>query len=77
MAFFKHYTGSSNARLLRIERWVWTLIYGGLLCLVLGYFIEKTQAQDASEFFVAGGIAVLVGVVLLYVRSRMREEDAQ
>jgi uncharacterized membrane protein HdeD (DUF308 family) len=75
MAFFKKYNGTTNARLLRIERMVWTLIYGGLLSIVLGAFIDQQEAQDASLFYQLGGLAVVAGVVLIYVRSRLREED--
>ncbi len=74
MAFFKDYKGTTNARLVRIERAVWTLIYGGLLAIVLGLFIDQSGAQDASLFYQLGGLAVAGGVVLIYVRSRLHEE---
>ena len=75
MAFFKKYNGTTNARLLRVERMIWVLIYGGLLSVVLGAFIDQQEAQDASLFYQLGGLAVTAGVVLIYVRSRLREED--
>ncbi|HCX80670.1 MAG: hypothetical protein A3E00_12655 [Curvibacter sp. RIFCSPHIGHO2_12_FULL_63_18] len=75
MAFFKKYNGTTNARLLRVERAIWVLIYGGLLSIVLGAFIDQQEAQDAGLFYNLGGLAVVAGVVLIYVRSRLREED--
>jgi len=75
MAFFKKYNGTTNARLLRVERTIWVLIYGGLLSIVLGTFIDQQEAQDAELFYQLGGLAVVAGVVLIYVRSRLREED--
>lgn len=75
MAFFKKYNGTTNARLLRVERMIWVLIYGGLLSVVLGLFIDQQEAQDAGLFYQLGGLAVVAGVVLIYVRSRLREED--
>jgi uncharacterized membrane protein HdeD (DUF308 family) len=75
MAFFKKYNGTTNARLLRVERTIWVLIYGGLLSIVLGTFIDQQEAQDAELFYQLGGLAVAAGVVLIYVRSRLREED--
>lgn len=75
MAFFKKYNGTTNVRLVRMERLIWTLIYGGLLAIVLGYFVESTQATPAGSLYTAGALAVAVGVVLIYVRSRLREED--
>jgi len=37
MAFFKKYNGTTNVRLLRMERWIWILIYGGLLSIGFVY----------------------------------------
>nr|WP_315463884.1 hypothetical protein [uncultured Rhodoferax sp.] len=73
MPFFKPYSGTTSARLLRLERLVWILIYGGLLSIVLGYFLEQ-QGQDASWFWQLGGLAVAAGVVAVFVRARLREE---
>ncbi|MDZ7921099.1 hypothetical protein [Rhodoferax sp.] len=75
MAFFKKYNGTTNTKLLRVERTIWVLIYGGLLSIVLGTFIDQQEAQDAELFYQLGGLAVVAGVVLIYVRSRLREED--
>ena len=74
MAFFKKYNGTTNAKLVRMERIIWTLIYGGLLAIVLGYFIDQQEAQDAALFYNLGGLAVAGGVVMVFIRSRLREE---
>jgi uncharacterized membrane protein HdeD (DUF308 family) len=74
MAFFKKYNGTTNARLVRMERMIWALIYGGLLSIVLGYFIDQQEAQDATLFYNLGGLAVVGGVVMVFIRSRLREE---
>lgn len=74
MAFFKKYNGTTNARLVRMERIIWALIYGGLLSIVLGYFIDQQEAQDATLFYNLGGLAVVGGVVMVFIRSRLREE---
>ena len=74
MAFFKKYNGTTNAKLLRLERLIWALIYGGLLAIVLGVFIDQQEAQDASLFYQLGGLAVVGGVVLIYLRSRLHED---
>jgi len=75
MPFFNiNGSGTSSKRLVRIERAVWALIYGGLLSIVLGLFIDQSGAQDASLFYQIGGLAVGAGVVLIYVRSRLHEE---
>lgn len=74
MAFFKKYNGTTNVRLLRMERWTWVLIYGGLMSIVLSTFVEKIQRQGASLFLVGGALAVVAGVVMVVLRSKLREE---
>ncbi|MDT7517194.1 hypothetical protein RAE19_00270 [Rhodoferax sp. TBRC 17660] len=74
MAFFKKYNGTTNVKLVRMERLIWTLIYGGLLAMVLGYFIDQQEAQDAALFYNLGGLAVVGGVVMVFIRSRLRGE---
>lgn len=74
MAFFKKYNGTTNVRLLRLERWTWVLIYGGLLSIVLSTFVDKIQGQGASLFLVGGALAVAAGVVMVVLRSRLHEE---
>ena len=74
MAFFKTYKGTTNRKLVRLERLVWVLIYGGLLSLVLGYFLENTQGADGTALYAIGLLVAAMGVVLVYVRSRLREE---
>ena len=73
MSFFKKYNGSTNAKLIRLERMVWVLIYGGLLGIVLGHFVAETDQALAYSLAIGGGIAVVVGIVLIVVRSRLHE----
>ena len=74
MAFFKKYNGTTNLRLLRMERWIWILIYGGLLSIVLSTFVDKIQGQGAPAFLFGGAAAVVAGVVMVVLRSKLREE---
>lgn len=74
MSFFKKYNGSTNARQVRLERTVWVLVYGGLLALALGYFTDTTQGEDASELYAIGVIAVAMGLVAFYLRSRQNDK---
>lgn len=74
MAFFKKYNGTTNVRLLRMERWIWISIYGGLLSMVLSTFVDKIQGQGASAFLWGGALAVVAGVVMVVLRSKLREE---
>ena len=74
MAFFKKYNGTTNLRLLRMERWTWVLIYGGLMSIVLSTFVDKIQGQGAPAFLLGGAAAVVAGVVMVVLRSRLHEE---
>ncbi len=74
MAFFKSYKGTTNRKLVRLERLIWTLIYGGLLAIVLGYFVDSTQGAGGAALYAIGLLVAAMGVVLVYVRSRLREE---
>jgi hypothetical protein len=75
VSFFKKYNGSTHVWLVRLETTIWVLIYGGLLAVVLGTFVEGTQGQDATELYWGGGAAVALGVALIYLRSLLRDES--
>ena len=75
MGFFNRYNGTTDTRLVRLERLTWLLIYMGLVVVVLGSFLQRSQ--NATLWFVAGGLSVVSGIVLIYVRSRMRENQQE
>ena len=58
----------------RVERLVWILIYGGMLCAVLGFAVRDAASDAGGALVVFGGIATAVGVVLIFVRARLRED---
>ena len=55
----------------RLEKWIWILIYGGLFLLILGIATGRSDATLGWSMAVPGGVIALVGVVLIYVRSRL------
>jgi hypothetical protein len=58
----------------KVENWVWILIYGGLLVMGLGIAMER-QGGELGHLLVVGGIAAAAGgVVLIWVRSRMKDK---
>jgi adenine/guanine phosphoribosyltransferase-like PRPP-binding protein len=57
-----------------MERWIWILIYGGLLSIVLSTFVDKIQGPGAPAFLLGGALAVVAGVVMVVLRSKLREE---
>lgn len=58
-----------------LEVWVWVLIYGGLLAVGLGLALQRQgEAALGWTLVVVGGIVTAVGVVLIWVRSRMKDD---
>ena len=56
----------------RIESLTWVLIYGGLAALSLGWFVRPREGPWGELLLTGGAIAVVAGVVLIVVRSRMK-----
>ena len=76
MPFFNiNGSGTNSTKLKRIETAIWVLIYGGLLTFIIGHFTAEADANTAHVMRVFGLILVAIGVALIYVRSRLREED--
>ena len=64
----------ASARVLeRLHRLIWLLIYGGLFAVVLGLATGTAQLVAGWSLGVLGGIAVVAGIVLIVVRSRLHE----
>ena len=66
---------ASKKTLLWIQRLIWIYIYGGLLALVIGIFVARADMGLARTMQGVGLFFVVLGVVLIYVRSRMRPTD--
>lgn len=60
----------SNAAL---QKLIWVLIYGGLLGVVLGLSIQKSDDPLGWSIVVGGALSAAVGAVLLFVRSRRKD----
>ena len=73
MAFFKSSSETiSNKSVARLEALIWVLIYGGLLGLVLGLSIGRTDEAWGWSLVVGGAVVAGVGFILIYVRSRIK-----
>jgi F0F1-type ATP synthase assembly protein I len=55
----------------KLEKWIWILIYGGMLGASLGWFLQPSAAAAAWTLMVGGGVLAAAGVILILVRSRM------
>ena len=73
MSFFKKYNGTTHVGLARLETLIWVLIYGGLLTLVVGLFMSRNQEGAGVQMMIGGAMVALIGVGLIYYRSRLRE----
>lgn len=65
---------ASKQQLKRVQALVWILIYGGLLGIVVSAFMGPSDAVTIFTLRVFGSLAVMVGVALIYLRSRMTED---
>ncbi len=55
----------------QLETLVWVLIYGGLLTLSLGVFVQQLHDPIGWTLTIVGAVAAVAGAVLVWVRSRM------
>jgi hypothetical protein len=54
---------------------IWTLIYAGLLMVVLGVATHEAHVIAGWSLGVVGSMVTAAGIVLVWVRSRVREES--
>ena len=64
---------ASPRTLARLDALTWTLIYGGLFGILLGVVTGGAHLVAGWSLGVLGAIAVAAGIVLIIVRSRLRE----
>ena len=57
----------------RIGTLIWVLIYGGLFVVGLGVALERSGESYGWSVIGGGMVAIAVGCVLVWVRSRMPE----
>ena len=72
MGFYK--PGANHVqdpKMARLHKIIWTLIFGGLLTIVLGIFVEKADDAMGWMMVVAGSVITAIGMALIYVRSTM------
>jgi len=56
-----------------LETWIWVLIYGGLFAIVLGIATGRANGALGWSMAVPGAALTAVGIVLIYVRSRLKD----
>jgi hypothetical protein len=56
-----------------VETLAWVLIYGGLLALIFGIFVQRQHDPIGWTLIVVGAAVAAGGVVLIVLRSRMKD----
>ena len=70
MGFYKPGANhTSDPEMARLHKIIWTLVFVGLLTIILGIFVGKTDEVIGWVMVAAGSLLTLVGAVLIYVRS--------
>ncbi len=57
--------------LLKLDKLIWTLVFGGMLLLGPGFALQRAGESWGWLVIVAGAVAATTGVVLVWVRSRL------
>ena len=65
---------ASLLNLKKLQQLIWVLIYGGLLTLVLGVSVQRTDDGLGWAMVAGGAVLVLIGVGLVFVRARMKAD---
>ena len=72
MGFYKPGANhSTDPKMARLHKIIWSLIFGGLLTVILGLFVGKTNNSVGCTMVAAGGLLAAIGAVLIYVRSKL------
>ena len=65
---------ASEKTLARLDTLIWVLIYGGLFAVVFGFATAGEMPALSWTLRIAGAAVALAGVVLIAVRSRLRQD---
>ena len=58
----------------RIEAWVWVLVYAGLAAFGVGLAVQRSDDSVGWSIAVGGALLVVAGALLVWIRSRMRDD---
>ena len=57
-----------------VQQLIWVLVYGGLLTLVLGISVQRTDDTLGWTLILGGALVALIGFALVFVRSRLKAD---
>ncbi len=58
----------------RLETWVWVAVYLGMVLIGLGLAVQRNDAALGWGIAVTGSVLTAIGIVLIWLRSRTKEE---
>ena len=58
----------------RLHTAIWVMVYGGLLTLVLGLSVQRSDDDLGWSMVAAGLVVALLGFALVFVRARMKAD---
>ena len=58
----------------QLQKLIWVLVYGGLLTLVLGLSVQRSDDDLGWSMVAAGLVLALLGFALVFVRARMKAD---
>ncbi len=58
----------------RLHTIIWVLVYGGLLTLVLGLSVQRSDDDLGWSMVAAGLVVALLGFALVFVRARIKAD---
>ena len=76
MGFYK--PGANHAaspKMARLHKIIWSLIFGGLLTVILGIFVGRVDDAVGWMMVAAGGVLTVIGAVLIYARSKLAPDS--
>ena len=56
-----------------VDTLIWVLVYGGLIGVGLGLSVQRAASGLGLGLAIIGAVTAVVGLALIYVRSRMKE----
>ena len=57
-----------------VEKLVWVYVYVGMILLGLGLAAQRSNAALGWTIAVVGSVSIFIGIVLVWVRSRMKRK---
>ncbi len=53
-----------------LEKLIWVLLYGGLLVVCLGLFVQRRDGDFGVTLMAGGAMSASIGAFLIWLRSR-------